>query len=451
MQICKCANEEMGFHAIRITHYALRITHYVSRFTFHVSRIFQWLIILGIVMLSIGVFPAYAEKSVLQLMESEFQAIVKSVKPSVVEVIATYTVPVQSIRKVGDKLVVDDVTAIQHYQNIGSGIIIDSAGHVVTTGAVVEDADKIEVVFADGRRSRAKRLGIDPLTDIAVLAVEGDNHPQTQLGDSDQIGMGSWIVTVGSSYGHSPTLAFGIVSGLEILPNRPFYDAIKINAPVNPGNSGGAVVNTSGEIVGLIVATLAEPHFMPLPRILDSNTALSDSAALAFQKQRVSSAKSKNLTSEASQNQRRESEAPRVPSAPRAAARPEQIWMGNEISFAIPIRTVQKIAEQIIRYGKVSRGWLGVRLEQVEDSQNGANERTTTAGVRVVEVFENSPAQKAGILPQDSIVEFNNAPIRTFLELKKLVATSAPNTRVTLKIRRGKRILPRDVVLGEIQ
>ncbi|MBI1929414.1 trypsin-like peptidase domain-containing protein [Candidatus Poribacteria bacterium] len=432
------------------------------RSTHHVLRLFQLLIFLGMVVLSIGISPAHADKSILQLMESEFQAIVKSVKPSVVEVIATYTVPIQSIRKMGDKLVVDDVTTIQHYQNIGSGIIIDSAGHVVTTGAVVEDADRIEVVFADGRRSRAKRLGVDPLTDIAVLAVEGDNHSPTKLGDSDQIGMGSWIVTVGSSYGHSPTLAFGIVSGLEILPNRPFYDAIKINAPVNPGNSGGAVVNTSGEIVGLIVATLAEPHFMPLPRVLDFNTAsatqlkdfdtaLPDSAVPALQKRRASSAKSKDLTPKASQNQRRYSEAPRVPSAPRAAARQEQIWMGNEISFAIPIRTVQKIAEQIIRYGKVPRGWLGVRLEQVEDSQNGANERTTTAGVRVVEVFENSPAQKAGILPQDSIVEFNNAPIRTFLELKKLVATSAPNTRVTLKIRRGKRILQRDVVLGEIQ
>ena len=118
--------------------------------------------------------------------------------------------------------------------------------------------------------------------------------------------------------------------------------------------------------------------------------------------------------------------------------------MGNEISFAIPIKTVQKIAEQLIQYGEVPRGWLGVRLEQ-ED------ERTPSTGVRVIEVLENSPAQKAGILPQDSIVEFNSTPIRTFLELKRFVATSAPNTPVTLKIRRGKQIFQREVVLGEIK
>ena len=156
-----------------------------------------------------------------------------------------YSHPAKDFGKRGT-LLADDSMEVFCYENIGSGIIIDAAGHIVTTAGVVENADEIEVVFTNGKRALGTLLGVDPLTDIAVLSVENDNLPQTRIGDSDQIDTGSWVITVGSSYGHSPTLSFGTVSGLEILPDRPFYDAIKINASVNPGNSGGAVVNTSG-------------------------------------------------------------------------------------------------------------------------------------------------------------------------------------------------------------
>ena len=353
--------------------------------------------------------PVLAEESVLQLMEREFQAIVKSVQPLVVEVVATCTVTTQKITRSKRELLVDDLTSVQCYQNIGSGIIIDSAGHIVTTAAVVENADGIEVVFADGQRTPATLLGIDTLTDIAALSVESNSIPPTKIGDSDQIDTGSWVIMVGSSYGHSPTLSFGTVSGLEILPNRPFYDAIKINAPVNPGNSGGAVVNTSGEIVGVIAATLAEPYFKQISHLLDM------------------------ALPEFSRGQG---------SILHSAAPQGQIWMRGEVSFAIPIKTVKQIADQLTRHGKVPRGWLGVRLEQ-------ENERTTAAGVRVTEVLEDTSAQRAGIKPQDVIVEFNGKPIRTFLELKKLVANSIPETHVTIKIRRDGQLLQRDVVLGE--
>ena len=229
-------------------------------------------VVLAIALFSVCLCSTVAEESVLQSMEREFQAIVKSVQPSVVEVVATCTVTAKKISGRQGALLADDSETVFCYENIGSGIVIDSAGHIVTTAGVVENADGIEVVFSNRERTSGILLGVDTQTDIAVLSVENDNLPQTRIGDSDQIDTGSWVITVGCSYGHSPTLSFGTVSGLEILPDRPFYDAIKINASVNPGNSGGAVVNTSGEIVGVIAAKLEDPYLKQISHWLNSPT-----------------------------------------------------------------------------------------------------------------------------------------------------------------------------------
>lgn len=365
-------------------------------------------IVFSIILFAMGSSFAFAEKTVLQMMESEFQAIVQSVKPAVVEVVASFTVPGRQeesglfpLNSGVSHTVVEDSQETIHYQNIGSGTLIDSGSHIVTTRAVVEGADEIEVEFADGRRSSAKLTGVDPLTDIAVLALKEGYSLQTKIGDSDQIRTGAWVITVGSSFGHSPTLSFGIVSGSEALPNR-LYDAIKVNAAVNPGNSGGAVVNTSGEIIGIITAALAEPNFAPL-----SHTP---------------------TLSDLSGGQR---------SIPHALPSKGKVWMENEIGFAIPIKTVQTIAEQLIQDGKVRRGWLGVMIDQDD------------FGVRVTRVLEETPAHKAGLHAQDIIAEFKSVPVYTCWELQNLVANSDPNTQVTIKIRRGQQTLERRVTLGE--
>lgn len=365
-------------------------------------------IVLAVALFSTSLCSTIAEESVLQSMEREFQAIVKSVQPSVVEVIATCTATPQKISRNQRTLIDDGLQTAVSYQNIGSGIIIDSAGHIVTTAGVVENADEIEVVFADGECASGTLLGVDVPTDIAVLSVENDNLPQMRIGDSDQIDTGSWVITVGSSYGRSPTLSFGTVSGLEILPNRPFYDAIKINASVNPGNSGGAVVNTSGEIIGVIAAKMEDPYLKQISHWLNMPT-------------------------------------PDFPQGQATMLNPGtpfgQIWTRSEIGFAIPINIVKHIAEQLTRHGKVSRGWLGVRLEQ-------DGERTTAVGVRVTGVSKDSPAHKSGIKYRDVIVEFKGEPVHTFLELKKWVATCPPDTRVTVKIYRDGQFLLQEVVLG---
>ena len=363
---------------------------------------------LAIALFSACLWSGVAEASVLQSMEREFQAIVKSVQPSVVEVVATCTVAPQKISGRQRALLGDDPETALSYENIGSGIIIDAAGYIVTTAGVVENATEIEVIFRNGKRTSGTLLGIDALTDIAVLSVENGNLPQTRIGDSDQIDTGSWVITVGSSYGHSQTLSFGTVSGLEILPDRPFYDAIKINASVNPGNSGGAVVNTSGEIVGVIAAKLEDPYLKQISYLLDL--------------------KMPELTQEQA-------------STVKADTPFKQTWTRSEVGFAIPINTVKHIAEQLAQYGKVSRGWLGVHLEQ-------ESERTTAVGVRVTGVTKGSPAHKSGIQHQDVIVEFKGKPVHTFLELKKRVASFPPDTRVTVKIYRDGQFLLREVVLG---
>ena len=174
---------------------------------------------------------------------------------------------------------------------------------------------------------------------------------------------------------------------------------------MNPGNSGGAVINTSGEIVGVIAAKLEDPvsHLL-------------------------------NLTLP---------ELPKEQAAIMKTSTPfGRTWMKSEVGFAIPINTVKHIAEQVAQYGKVPRGWLGVRLEQ-------ESERTTAVGVRVTGVTKGSPPPiSPGIKHQDVIVEFKGKPVHTFLELKKQVASFPPDTRVTVKIYRDGQFLLREVVLG---
>ena len=376
----------------------------VNRFSIHPCH---KSVVLVIALFLACLWSVVAEESVLQSMEREFQAIVKSVQPSVVEVVATCRDTPQTISGAPGTLLTDNPMTAPSYENIGSGIIINAAGHIVTTAGVVENATEIEVVFTNGKRTSGTLLGIDALTDIAVLSVENDNLPQTRIGDSDQINTGSWVIMVGSSYGHSPTLSFGTVSGLEILPDRPFYDAIKVNASVNPGNSGGAVVNTSGEIVGVIAAKMEDPYLKQISHWLNSPT-----PELLQKQASVLNTSSFGRT-----------------------------WTRSEVGFAIPINTVKHIAEQLTQYGSVPRGWLGVWLEQ-------EHERTTAVGVRVTKVSKGSPAEKSGIKHQDVIVEFKGQPVRTFLEFKKRVASFPPDTRITVKIYRDGQFLLREVVLG---
>ena len=331
----------------------------------------------------------FAAQNILQSMEQQFQTIVNSVKPAVVEVTATHVVGEVRLGPVLKEAFRGRSVPIQHHQNIGSGVLIDADGHIVTTEAVVRNADKLEVKFACGQRQAATLVGIDGYSDIAVLRAENGYPFETVLGDSDQLSPGSWVVTVGCSYGACPTLSFGIVNGLEILSDNPHYEAIQINAPMKPGNSGGAVANTSGEIVGVITATLDR---VPLPSMVRSS---------------------------------------------RGDFQHSRIFSMQDISFALPIKTVQVIAKHIIDHGEVPRGWLGVRVDHHD-----------APGLEVTYVAEKSPAEGAGILLRDIILDFNGTPINKYTDLMRLVTSVAPNTPAKVKVLRDGEHLALDVVLG---
>ncbi|RKU22921.1 hypothetical protein C6500_02900 [Candidatus Poribacteria bacterium] len=374
----------------------------------------QQLIIGMLSLLFSVVMPGFTNESVLQRLEKDFQKIVTDARPTVVKVVATQGVPVPLSWNTKE-------VALMR-QNIGSGIVIDTAGHIVTTTFEMGPPSKIEVIFNDKRVSSAKLIGTDVFTDIAVLRVTGTPRKSTpptnavkspaapdegieftlprKWGDSSKIDTGSWVVTIGSSYGQSPIVSFGIVGGWDTLPNQLCGELIKINAAVTPGNSGGAVINTSGEVVGMILAVLTEPTatHSPLDTLFGKQGGMDITQLL---------------------------------DRPPLAAR------NQEITFAMPIETVHAVAKEIIEHGKVARGWLGVEVD-IGD-----------LGVLVTGVIENSPAHKGGLLPQDLILEFNAVPVHSYDELLKCVVSKRPNTKVKLKIGRNGTEHYSTVILGE--
>lgn len=189
-----------------------------------------------------------ASDTVLRTMEAEFIEVVDDVGPAIVEITAIK-------RNTGGHMQIRMVS-----ENIGTGVIFDKKGYIVTTESVIGNADKVTVTLTDGRIFPAEIVGSDSETDIALIRIDARDLPTASLGSSDDIRSGSWVITMGRSYGSSPTLSFGVVGGIEPLPGGGnYYDAIKINAAISPGNSGGGVVGMDGKIVGIITAALAEP------------------------------------------------------------------------------------------------------------------------------------------------------------------------------------------------
>ncbi|MCY4401909.1 MAG: trypsin-like peptidase domain-containing protein [Candidatus Poribacteria bacterium] len=339
------------------------------------NHLYKALVICLLIFLCAAI-PSNAKENVLQQLEKEFKKVVSTASPVVVKVIATRTPASQLSTNMRKKIIPQ--------QNISSGIIFDKDGHIVTTTFDMLPT-KIEVIYNTKKRVPAKIIGMDDFTDLVVLKTEHKLRHHVKLGDSKKIDTGSWVVTVGNSRGQKPIISFGIASGREFLPDRPCSDLIKINAPISPGNSGGAVVNTSGEVVGMILGTLSEPNI---------------------------------------QN-------------PFSVQFPLPMMNRPEIVFAVPIETVKSVATEIIKHGKMPRGWLGVNIN------------TNELGVFVTRVTENSPAHLSGILPQDLILEFNGTPVNHYSHLFRCVGITPPHTEIKLKIQRNGQDKYYHIKLGE--
>lgn len=263
---------------------------------------------------------------------------------------------------------------------MGSGVIISEDGYIVTNNHVIEGADEIEVTTYDNQLFKAKLVGRDSATDIALLKVETTTPlPIIPMGNSDDLRLGEWVLAIGSPYDLRSTITAGIVSAKgRSLPN---YDGkfrvesfIQTDAAVNPGNSGGALVNANGELVGI-------------------NTSIV------------------SLTGS---------------------------YTGY--SFAVPVSIVSKITDDLITFGEVRRAMLGISMQNINESIKQHYNLPTADGVLVVEVVQNSPAESAGIKIGDVIVEIDARPVLTGANVQELVSMHRPGEEMLVTvIREGAR------------
>ncbi|HEU4684043.1 MAG TPA: DegQ family serine endoprotease [Nitrospira sp.] len=267
----------------------------------------------------------------------------------------------------------------------GSGVIVDPNGIIITNNHVVNKADEIRVFLSDKRDFKAKLIGTDTKTDIAVLKIDATNLPTVPFADSDQLEVGEFVLAIGSPFGLTQSVTMGIVSavGRASMGIAEYEDFIQTDAAINPGNSGGALVNMRGELVGI-------------------NTAIFSQSG------------------------------------------------GNMgIGFAVPSNLSRSIMDQLIRTGKVVRGWLGVAIQELTPelaSQFGVPE---AKGVLVSDVMDDSPAKKAGFERGDVILEFDGKAMDSPTQLRNGVAQTPIGRKVLVKVIRDKKQKTLDVTIVE--
>ncbi len=364
--------------------------------------------LLGILLILFA--PAFAlAYGTLEAVEQEVMALVEEAQPAVVEVTAvklarisswSFNVPLHA----QETKSFQSTTYTYRQRHVGSGWIYDSRGHIITTAGIVEGAGRIIVRFLDGTAFEATLVGKDRPTNIAVIQINTQKLAKIPIGDSANLRSGSWIVMIGRSYGQTPSLSFGIASGIERVPGLPLSPFIKFNAPIHPGNTGGIVLNSAGEIIGMVIAALATPSAVS-----------SGSARLSQQ----------------------------VSEAPEVGRQPSQhagLWP-QEVGFALPIHIIQPIVKKLIQDGRIVRGWLGVQVPVVEPA---------SFGVTISQVSPDSPAQKAKLQPGDRVLAVNGSTISDGSEFQRLVLNSPPGRKLHLDIQRGKEQLTLTVELGEL-
>jgi serine peptidase DegS len=256
---------------------------------------------------------------------------------------------------------------------LGSGVVIDRSGYVVTNWHVVRDADEIRVQLADGRVASPRLVGTDPETELALLQIDLPDLPTISLGRSDGLQVGEVVLAIGNSLGLSQTVTMGIVSatGRGQLGVTVFEDFIQTDAAINVGNSGGALVNTRGELVGINTAVIS--------------------------------------------------------------AAPRDLTMPEGIGFAIPVNLVRGVMDQLIAHGRVIRGYLGVDTTDLPEAQARV---LGIDGSAVLLQAVNGPAAAAGLRPGDVLTHINGQRMYTQQQAMNLVASAQPGERIAIRVRR---------------
>ncbi|GAB4392432.1 MAG: Do family serine endopeptidase [Gammaproteobacteria bacterium] len=300
----------------------------------------------------------------------------KQAMPAIVSISAQGPLPQEAVT---DK---DDMPQ-RKFEHIGSGVIVDAKrGLILTNDHLINKAQNITVILLDGRNLKAKLIGSDPDSDVAVLSIQANNLESLPLGDSDKLQVGDFVVAIGNPFGlnrfgPTSTATAGIISALQRsdLGIERYENFIQTDASINPGNSGGALVNLNGELIGINTAILA-------------------------------------------------------PSG------------GNVgIGFAIPINMAQNIMHQLIKYGSVQRGIMGILVQPLTEELAQAFDVSGTKGALVSKVNPNSPAEKAGLKAGDIIQKVNNQPITSASQVRNMVGLLRVGDTVHLQIMRDTRIL----------
>jgi serine protease Do len=269
---------------------------------------------------------------------------------------------------------------------LGSGVIVDPTGFILTSNHVIQGADEIKVTLPDKRELKGEVIGTDPLTDIAVLKIHADHLSTIRWGDSDRLRVGETVIAIGSPYGLTGTVTMGIVSavGRANVGIANYEDFIQTDAAINPGNSGGALVNVRGELVGINAAIFS--------------------------------------TSGGYQG----------------------------IGFAVPSNMAKAVMDSLIKKGKVVRGWLGVTIQPLTPELAKQFNLKEDNGALIGDVIEGGPAEKAGILRGDVIIAYEGKKIDDPNQLRNMVANTEPGKEVEMTVIRENKTEKKRVTIGEL-
>jgi serine protease DegS len=259
--------------------------------------------------------------------------------------------------------------------SLGSGVLISTQGYVLTNNHVIDGADDIQILLADGRSARATVVGVDTDTDLAVLRISLDRLPSVVIGNSNNLRVGDVSLAIGNPFGVGQTVTFGIISatGRDQLGINTYEDFIQTDAAINPGNSGGALINAHGELIGV-------------------NTAIYSRSGGS-----------------------------------------------QGIGFAIPVNLAKGVMKQIIEQGHVVRGWLGIEAQDMTTELAESFGLENSNGVLIAGVLRDGPADKAGILPGDVITSINDTTVTDARQAMTIISEQRPGTGITLGgMRQGK-------------
>ncbi|MFA6055276.1 MAG: DegQ family serine endoprotease [Thermodesulfovibrionales bacterium] len=320
--------------------------------------------------------------------------IVDAVRPAIVNISTTRTVKLQG----GGDQFLDDPFFRRFFGDrfktpkerkslgLGSGVIVDADGYILTANHVIQGADEIKVTLSDKREFKGKIVGSDIMTDIGVVKIDAKDLPSVKMGNSAKLRVGETVLAIGSPYGLSQTVTMGIVSavGRANVGIADYEDFIQTDAAINPGNSGGALVNVRGELVGI-------------------NTAIFSTSG-GYQ----------------------------------------------GIGFAVPTSMAKAAMDSLINKGKVVRGWLGVSIQSLTPELAKQFELTDGKGVLVGDIVEDSPADKGGLQRGDIIVEVQGKKIDDPNQIRNMVAGIEPGQEIEMKIIRENKPITKNMTVSEL-